>query len=157
MTWTTPKTWYDNELVTAAMMNQHLRDNLNALKSPAGSHVFLNSVFDTTSTSFVDVPGASITFTSAGGFILVLFSCALACTAGTPTISLATQLDSGTDVVSAEQFIGSTSQIMQVAFTVRYGGVPGSHTMKVRMKVNGGTGRMANSNAAATSYVGEIT
>ena len=31
MAWTTPRTWVDGELVTAALMNTHLRDNLNAV------------------------------------------------------------------------------------------------------------------------------
>lgn len=29
MAWTTPRTWTDPEVVTAAMMNAHVRDNLN--------------------------------------------------------------------------------------------------------------------------------
>ncbi len=29
MAWTTPRTWVTNELVTAAIMNTHVRDNLN--------------------------------------------------------------------------------------------------------------------------------
>ena len=29
MAWTTPRTWTDTELVTAAIMNPHVRDNLN--------------------------------------------------------------------------------------------------------------------------------
>jgi|SRR5690348_8448631 len=32
-TWTTPRTWVAGELVTAAMLNTHVRDNLNALYS----------------------------------------------------------------------------------------------------------------------------
>ena len=31
MAWTTPRTWTTSELVTAAMMNTHVRDNLNFL------------------------------------------------------------------------------------------------------------------------------
>lgn len=31
MGWTTPRTWATSEVVTAAMMNAHVRDNLNAL------------------------------------------------------------------------------------------------------------------------------
>jgi hypothetical protein len=31
MAWTTPRTWSDGELVTASMMNAHVRDNENAL------------------------------------------------------------------------------------------------------------------------------
>jgi hypothetical protein len=33
MAWTTPRTWYAGEIVTAALMNTHLRDNLNILKT----------------------------------------------------------------------------------------------------------------------------
>lgn len=33
MAWTTPKTWSPGEKVTAAMMNTHVRDNLNYLKA----------------------------------------------------------------------------------------------------------------------------
>lgn len=32
MAWTTPRTWVAEELVTATMMNTHVRDNLNALR-----------------------------------------------------------------------------------------------------------------------------
>jgi len=31
MAWTTPRTWSDGELVTAAIMNQHVRDNLSVV------------------------------------------------------------------------------------------------------------------------------
>ena len=31
MAWTTPRTWVTGELVTAALMNTHLKDNLNAI------------------------------------------------------------------------------------------------------------------------------
>lgn len=36
MAWTTPRTWTPGELVTALMMNQHVRDNLNDLNGRAG-------------------------------------------------------------------------------------------------------------------------
>lgn len=32
LTWTTPRTWVPGELVTASMMNTHVRDNFNAVK-----------------------------------------------------------------------------------------------------------------------------
>jgi len=31
MAWTTPRTWVDGELVTAAIVNPHIRDNFNAI------------------------------------------------------------------------------------------------------------------------------
>jgi hypothetical protein len=34
MAWTNPRTWTDSELVTAAIMNTHVRDNLAALGEP---------------------------------------------------------------------------------------------------------------------------
>lgn len=41
MAWTTPRTWTTNELVTAAMLNEQVRDNENYLKdrfAPASGH-----------------------------------------------------------------------------------------------------------------------
>ena len=35
MAWTAPRTWVTGELVTAAMMNTHVRDNLDYLKTEA--------------------------------------------------------------------------------------------------------------------------
>ena len=35
MAWVSPRTWTAGETVTAALMNQHVRDNLNALGSKA--------------------------------------------------------------------------------------------------------------------------
>jgi hypothetical protein len=39
MSWTTPKTWVNDETLTADDMNTHLRDNLNALKAPLSLNV----------------------------------------------------------------------------------------------------------------------
>jgi hypothetical protein len=36
VTWTTPRTWVVGDLVTAAMMNANVRDNLNALVGVTG-------------------------------------------------------------------------------------------------------------------------
>ena len=51
MAWTAPKTWADDELVTANVMNTHIRDNLNALKTPPSDHYKLNEASDYTTTS----------------------------------------------------------------------------------------------------------
>jgi hypothetical protein len=37
MVWTDPRTWTTGELVTAAMLNTHLRDNLKAIGDPQGT------------------------------------------------------------------------------------------------------------------------
>lgn len=38
MAWTAPRTWVTGEVVTASMMNTHLRDNMNALRNPGHFH-----------------------------------------------------------------------------------------------------------------------
>jgi hypothetical protein len=56
-TWTAPKTWATSELVTAALLNTHLRDNLEfLLKPPSASQDYDNGTDPTTtSTSFVAI------------------------------------------------------------------------------------------------------
>jgi hypothetical protein len=74
-TYTTPRTWSDGEIVTAAQLNSHLRDNLDYLKArPVIRVVDLDgTVSNTTSGSFVDVTGASGTITTSGSSRLIIF------------------------------------------------------------------------------------
>ena len=36
MAWTTPRTWVAGEVITASLLNTHLRDNLSAIGNPEG-------------------------------------------------------------------------------------------------------------------------
>jgi len=56
MAWTTPKTWSVGEVLTAANMNLHLRDNLNFLKPEVARKTADQGV---SSTTYVDVTGFS--------------------------------------------------------------------------------------------------
>jgi hypothetical protein len=40
--WTQPKTWIVGETVTAAMLNTHIRDNLNSINSIPAAHLYKN-------------------------------------------------------------------------------------------------------------------
>lgn len=40
MPWTTPRTWTDAEVVTAAMLNTHVRDNENFLRQHHGARIY---------------------------------------------------------------------------------------------------------------------
>ena len=40
MAWTTPRTWTAGELVSASIMNTHVRDNLDALAAPLVTRTF---------------------------------------------------------------------------------------------------------------------
>jgi hypothetical protein len=77
MSWEAPKTWVPDELVTAALLNTHLRDNLNALKTPPSDHYECDesSNYSTTSESFVDVDSTNLalSLTTNGGDVLVHF------------------------------------------------------------------------------------
>jgi hypothetical protein len=72
MAWTTPRTWVASELVTATLLNTHLRDNLNALKSPPTDRAAeLAGTFSTSSTSFVSVTNAEVEITTTGGKLMI--------------------------------------------------------------------------------------
>jgi hypothetical protein len=55
MAWTTPKSWASNEVVTAANMNSHLRDNMNWLANDKprcqGNRTAAQSIPNTTDTA----------------------------------------------------------------------------------------------------------
>lgn len=54
MAWTTPRTWSFGELVTAALLNTHIRDNLNILKTSVandGKLAFNPKCYNTTLSS----------------------------------------------------------------------------------------------------------
>lgn len=75
--WTTPKTWAVDELVTASALNTHLRDNLNALKTPPSAHYESDEASDYTTTAGtwadVDATNLALTITTHGGDVLVHF------------------------------------------------------------------------------------
>jgi hypothetical protein len=72
MTWSEPpKTWNDYDLVRAADVNTELVENMLFLKSPPFESVVLPAVITTTSTSFVEMTGSSITIQTQGGNLFI--------------------------------------------------------------------------------------
>lgn len=81
--WTTPRTWVTGELVTAALLNTHLRDNMDYLKAEADRYwnqtaLVAAASYSTTSTTFVDVDGVNLagTIVTRGGPVLFAVSSA---------------------------------------------------------------------------------
>lgn len=67
MAWTAPRTWVTGEIVTAAIMNTHVRDNLLHIKTVGNLVYFeeaLASANLTLSTTAADVTGATHTYTT---------------------------------------------------------------------------------------------
>jgi hypothetical protein len=58
MAWTAPRTWTASEVVTAAMMNAHVRDNELVLKTGRGAD---GRVADISSATFASLSGANLT------------------------------------------------------------------------------------------------
>jgi hypothetical protein len=72
MTWTTPKTWATGEPLTASDLNTHVRDNLDALKTPPTDSFNGALNKNTTSTTFISIDaGLDLSITTSGGDVLV--------------------------------------------------------------------------------------
>jgi hypothetical protein len=143
--WSSPRSWSVGELVTAALLNTHLRDNLEFLKTPPTASYVLNesSDYTTTSTSFVNVDNTklALTITSAGGDVLVGF-CGV--------IAASTNLNAFFDVeVDGVRLAGDDGLVVNGAasggrYTVTFfrlitGLAAGSHTFKLQWKTSAGT------------------
>lgn len=152
MTWITPKTWADQDLVTANDLNTHLRDNLNALKAPPTAHYEANEASDytTTSTSFTDVDNPDLikTIETTGGDVVVSFHGRTAHSAGSSGhIYFEINVD-GTPHAGDDGMAEVTGSEM-VSFSRLITGLSAqSHTFALRWKTNAAT---------ATLYAGAGT
>ncbi len=148
MTWTTPKTWAVDELVTASMLNTHLRDNLTALKTPPSAHyeVDESSDYTTTSTSFEDVDGTnlSLTITTNGGDVMAGFVGSVAHSLSANPIYFNVAVD-GDDQAGDDGLLyvmPGTSGTLASFVTLLAGLSAGEHTIALRWRVNNGTGTL---------------
>ena len=140
MAWTTPRTWVAGEVPTAAIMNAHVRDNLNALKNPPTDlDQNWNTTITTTSTSFVNITGADVTIVTTGGRIMIGFHTPHAASGGVTTYFTIT-IDgvevsghaNGVALVTA----GGTTQMSFVYHTAAL--AAGSHTIRPQWRDNDG-------------------
>lgn len=141
MAWTTPRTWATNELVTAALLNEQLRDNVNHLLEKANSQLVFGSGtnFTTTSTTLVDVTGFSTSFTkiSSNSRLIVVLQGTMVFAGGLPVPAVAINVN-GTDYDSGCQ------QSTGVVIAMLNGIAAGSYTIKMRMKAVGGGNSIFN-------------
>lgn len=81
MAWTAPRTWTTTELVTAAMMNTHVRDNLVYLGGSSGAFV------STSATAFTNTAFADMDALTAGPLASPLIVSVLTQTSALVTVS----------------------------------------------------------------------
>lgn len=149
-----PRTWVTGETVTATLMNDEIRDNIGALKSPAHGYCNLDEATDytTTSTSFGDVDSTdlSMTLTTAGGKLLCWFTGTV--TLGVNRVAFNVSVD-GTNQFADDGIIVAGSQLtggVPITFIVILENVSAaSHVFRLRWKVTAA--------ATATMYAGAGT
>lgn len=144
MSWTDPRTWAVGEVVTANLLNEQLRDNLNALHTTNGDEYTLDESTDytTTSTSFVDVDATNlaVTLTTSGGDLLIGFSGGVYPPAG--IVYFTVDVD-GSPIMGDDGIVGtyrSNNYLEPVSFIVLKTGLSAeSHTVKLQWKVSAST------------------
>lgn len=164
MAWTAPITWVSNSVLTAAQLNQQLRDNLNetapAKATTVGSHFVTaasNSIAErrivtstvataqttTTTSGYVDLAtaGPQVTLTT-GANALVWINARLAGGASTGQ-ALASFVVSGASSISASDgraIIGTGTVTQRMGICVQLATLtPGSNTFKMLYKSGSGT------------------
>ncbi len=155
MAWTAPKTW-SSEPLTSLDLNSNVRDNLNHLKnrldSSAGNFLSGATLLTTTATEFVDVDAVnlSLALTTHGGDVLLGFTGTVQCSQAGGSVYFNVAVDH-VDYVADEgiirqQISGSVdnNRHKPLSFVMLIPGLAaGSHTFKLRWKVNSGnTARM---------------
>jgi hypothetical protein len=152
--WTAPRTWATGELVTAAILNAHVRDNLEFLKSPPTTSFIADqsSDYTTTSTSFANVNATdlALNITTSGGDVLLVFSGSVLVSSN--TVFFDVDMDGirigGDDGLIAATTGGASNRIAVTLVRLVRNVVAGSHTFKLQWKVGGGS---------ATLYAGAGT
>lgn len=146
--WTAPHTWANAEVITATLLNQHVRDNFEWLKTPASASAVLTSDISTTSTSFTDATGLSVTFTTTGGSVLALAMLTVDAASSelavfrymidsTPTPQLA--------ITNANNNLDQCVPLMWLFTSVS----AASHTIKVQWRSSGGASIRLNGSSRA--------
>lgn len=141
--YTTPRTWTAAELVTASIMNTHVRDNLDYLKArPVARFADLDgTVASTTSTSFVDLTGASVSITTSGSSRLLIMA-HVVWQVSVATLGTITAVVDGTNQGDATQGIiyqnlASSRAACSFQFVTSAAVSDGAHTVKLQYKVDG--------------------
>ena len=148
MAYTSPRTWVTGELVTAAQMNAHVRDNvldLDRRTEPSSASVATSET--TASTSFTDLAtaGPAVTVTTGTECLVVVSSYMANNTAGSSNF-MAYAVSGATTVAAADanarQYRAAANNADDRGSRVFHvtGLTAGSNTFTAKYRVNAGTG-----------------
>lgn len=143
MGWTTPRTWVTSEVVSATLMNAHVRDNLAYLLAPPADLAQpTGAAYTVTSTSYVDLDATELylAVTPASGRVLLGLNMAAVGNASL-SMGLRAQVDGGASYVYfCDQIAISTGVVMVSTPPILLTGLTvAQHTFKLQVKVTGNT------------------
>lgn len=141
MAWVNPITWTVSQLVTAANLNEQVRDNMNYLFARNSGRAELTGDFTTTSTSFTDLTGLTVTFTTYGGQVLVGFSgnCSNNGASNNDFTIAVDGVDAGDGTNGITGFSTGTVRFPVSITYITVALSAGSHTIKMRCKTSATT------------------
>lgn len=118
-TWTDPRTWVDLDLVTAADLNEQVRDNLLWLKGRpvAVEQDFDDTVWSAVTSSFTDT-GINADITTTGGRVLVVAFGTFA--SGNTARPIATLYQDGANKGHATYGMAQSSAASKIPFAIVY-------------------------------------
>jgi len=147
--WTAPRTWVTGEIVTAAQMNTHLRDNLEYLKAQDDAGMLYRGAGtaaqpSTTSGSFVDVDSSLVlSFTTVGAAFLIGFAGVWKVTTGGADCCMDVEIDGSRIGHSTQGVTFMTAPSANYALPVSWQQIrtlsAGAHTLKLQWRVTAGT------------------
>jgi hypothetical protein len=145
-TYTANRTWASGEVVTAAIMNQYIRDNLDYLKARPVARVsdLDGTVSNTSSTSFVDVTGATVNITTSGTSRLLIagnvcWSENVAANAFLTALVDGTNQGDATNGIVYETSLTTAQHVAAFSFITAASVADGAHTVKLQYKTSANT------------------
>jgi hypothetical protein len=145
--WTLPRTWATGEIVTAAMLNQYLRDELDYLKARPVARVsdLDGTVSNTSSTSFVDITGATTSITTSGSSrLLIAANISWSHSVGAQTLFVTALVD-GTNQGDATNGITWGASASTIVYSLSMVHITtaavsdAAHTVKLQYRISSGT------------------
>lgn len=157
MAWTTPRTWVTSEVVTAAEMNAHVRDNMNFLRTGVAQITTVTANAGPTSATTELVVASAPAFTPDGSTVVEIMFTWYNVTLTVSTDSFLMRLYDGPTAGSGTQ-IGQwllNSATNGGSGVLRYVTTPSnaSHTYTARLVRNTGTGTATMVASATTPAV----
>jgi hypothetical protein len=149
MAWTAPTTRATDDLINASIWNTDVVDNLAFLKNPTSGVATLTTQLTTTSTSFTDATGLSVTMTTSGGNVMCVFNASVGNNGASQNI-FTLDVD-GTDQGATDGLLSVTASAIAANASFVYvvtGLSAASHTIKVQWRVSGGTGTLFANNSS---------